>query len=99
MDEDEKLAYYLEVGAIEVVGIQDDGEFIFKINESAKDLAPELWDAHEDYVNDTLLDLYEKGLINVSYDESLEAIVEITPEGMDIVKAAGLIDINEEFNI
>ena len=99
MDEDEKLAYYLEVGAIEVVGIQDDGEFIFKINESAKDLAPELWDAHEDYVNDTLLELYEKGLINVSYDESLEAMVEITPEGMDIVKAAGLIDINEEFNI
>jgi predicted transcriptional regulator len=46
-----------------------------------------------------LVELYEKGLINVSYDESLEAIIEITPEGMDIIKASGLIDINEEFNI
>ena len=98
MDEDEKLAYYLEIGAIEVVGIEDDGEFIFKINDSAKNLAPELWDAHEDHVNSTLLELYEKGLINVSYDESLEAIIEITPEGMNVIKASGLIDISEEFN-
>ena len=98
MDEDEKLAHYLEIGAIEVVGIEDDGEFIFKINESAKDLAPELWDAHEEHINTTLLDLYEQGLINVSYNESLEAMIEVTPEGMDIIKAAGLIDISEEFN-
>jgi hypothetical protein len=99
MDEDEKLAFYLEIGAIEVMGIEDDGEFIFKITDAAKELAPELWEAHEDHVNSTLIELYEKGLINVSYDESLEAIIEITPEGMDIIKASGLIDINEEFNI
>jgi hypothetical protein len=99
MDEDEKLSFYLEIGAIEVMGIEDDGEFIFKITDAAKELAPELWEAHEDHVNSTLIELYEKGLINVSYDESLEAIIEITPEGMDIIKASGLIDINEEFNI
>ena len=99
MDEDEKLAFYLEIGAIEVMGIEDDGEFIFKITDSAKELAPELWEAHEDHVNSTLLELYEKGLINVSYDESLEAIIEITPEGMNVIKASGLIDISEEFNI
>ena len=98
MDEDEKLAHYLEIGAIEVVGIEDDGEFIFKVNESAKDLAPELWEAHEDYINDTLLELYEKGLISVSYDESLEAMIEVTPEGMEIIRSAGLINIDEEFN-
>jgi hypothetical protein len=98
MDEDEKLAFYLEIGAIEVMGIEDDGEFIFKITDSAKELAPELWEAHEDHVNSTLLELYEKGLINVSYDESLEAIIEITPEGMNVIKASGLIDISEEFN-
>ena len=98
MDEDEKLAFYLEIGAIEVMGIEDDGEFIFKITDSAKELAPELWKAHEDHVNSTLLELYEKGLINVSYDESLEAIIEITPEGMNVIKASGLIDISEEFN-
>jgi len=92
MDEDEKLAFYLEIGAIEVMGIEDDGEFIFKITDAAKELAPELWEAHEDHVNSTLIELYEKGLINVSYDESLEAIIEITPEGMDVIKAAGLIN-------
>ena len=97
MDEDEKLAFYLEIGAIEVMGIEDDGEFIFKITDAAKELAPELWEAHEDHVNSTLIELYEKGLINVSYDESLEAIIEITPEGMDVIKAAGLI--NMEYDI
>lgn len=96
MDEDEKLAYYLEVGAIELQGIDESGEFIFSINESAKELAPELWEAHSDYVNDTLLELYEKGLVNVSYDENLEAIIEITPEGMEIIKASGLISIDED---
>ena len=93
MDEDEKLAYYLEIGAIEVVGIEDDGEFIFKINDSARNLAPELWDAHEDYVNDTLLELYENGLVNVSYNENLEAIIEITPEVFDVIKKSGLVNI------
>lgn len=97
MDEDEKLAYYLEVGAIELQGIDESGEFIFSINESAKELAPELWEAHSDYVNDTLLKLYEKGLVNVSYDENLEAIIEITPEGMEIIKASGLVNIDEDF--
>jgi hypothetical protein len=97
MDEDEKLAFYLEIGAIEVMGIEDDGEFIFRITDAAKELAPELWSAHEDYVNDTLLELYERGLINVSYDESLEAMVEVTPEGMQVIKKAGLI--NLEYDI
>ena len=97
MDEDEKLAYYLEIGAIELQGIDESGEFIFKVNDSARELAPELWEAHEEYVNDTLLDLYEKGLVNVSYDENLEAMIEITAEGMQIVKDAGLISMDENF--
>jgi hypothetical protein len=98
MDEDEKLAFYLEIGAIEVIGIEDDGEFIFRITDAAKELAPELWEAHEEHINSTLIELYEKGLINVSYDESLEAIIEVTSEGMEIIRSAGLINIDEEFN-
>jgi predicted transcriptional regulator len=37
------------------------------------------------------MDLYEKGLVNVSYDEDLVATLELTEEGKEIAKQMGLI--------
>jgi hypothetical protein len=93
-DSDERLAHYLEIGAIEIAGVDDNGELIFAINESSKDLAPELWQAHMDYVDRTLLDLYESGYINIEYDENLEATISISQEGYDIAKEKGILPID-----
>lgn len=90
MDENEAIGYYVSIGALEVVGIEDDGEFTFRVTEAAKDLAPELYDAHVSYVNENILNLFERGLINITYNENLEAFIEITEEGLELVKELGL---------
>ena len=95
MDPDETLDHYIEIGAVEVAGIDEEGEFIFKVTEKAKELAPELWEAHAEHVDEVLLGLFEKGLLSVSYNEDLEAEIELTPEGKEIAKQYGLIEFEE----
>jgi DNA-binding PadR family transcriptional regulator len=91
---DDKLEYYISIGAVELAGVDETGEFIYKITEMASEVAPELWDAHEEYVDKSLMDLYEKGLVNVSYDENLEATLELTEEGKKIAKEMGIIQMD-----
>lgn len=93
-DNDERLAYYIEIGAVSVEGVDENGEIIFAISENAKELAPELWQSHIDYVDKSMLELYEAGLVEVEYDENLEATLHLTPEGHRIAKEKGLIELD-----
>jgi hypothetical protein len=91
-----KIEYYLEIGAIKFAGYDEYGEVLFEINEKVtKDLAPELWYAHEDYVEDGLLDLLERNLMRVDYDENLEATMVFTEEGYDAAKRMGIIPLED----
>ena len=93
-DADAKLAYYLEIGAVSLEGVDESGEMIFSISEDAKDLAPELWQSHIEYVDKSLMELYELGLVEVEYDENLEATFHLSPEGQIIAKEKGLIELD-----
>jgi hypothetical protein len=99
MDNEDKMEYYLSIGAIELSGMDEDGEFIFNITDKAKKLAPELWRAHEDHVNESLVNLYEKGLINVTYNDDLEAIIEMSEEGKKVAKEMGLVEMDIDIDI
>lgn len=91
-DSDEsRMAYYLEIGAIEIAGMDENGEIIFAINDNAKDIAPELWQAHMDYVDKNLIELYKAGYMKVDYDENLEAMISLSKEGYEIAKAKGIV--------
>ena len=68
------------------------GEMIFSITDKAKELAPELWNAHMKHVEESLMVLYENDLVNVEYDENLEAKISIKPEGYQMAKELGLIE-------
>ena len=92
---DERLSYYLEIGAIKVAGVDKDGDYIFEIDEDiTQALAPELWESHMRYVDESLVELYEEGLIDVEYDENLEATISLSPEGFQIAKEKGIIPID-----
>ena len=93
-DSDDKLAYYLEIGAIEIAGVDESGELIFAINESCKEIAPELWQSHMEYVDRSLIELYDQGLINIEYDENLEATISLSPEGYQIAVEKGIVPID-----
>jgi membrane protease subunit (stomatin/prohibitin family) len=99
MDNEDKMEYYLSIGAIELAGVDQEGEFIFNITNKAKRIAPELWQAHEDHVNESLVQLYEKGLINVTYNDDLEAIIEMSDEGKTLAKEMGLIEMDIDNDI
>lgn len=93
-DEDnEKLAHYLEIGVVELAGMDENGELIYAIHETAKELAPELWEAHMEYVDRELIDLYQKGYVKVDYDENLEATISLSPEGVEIAKQKGIMPV------
>jgi len=99
MDDDqdgEMLEYYLSIGVVELEGVDEDGEVIYSINESAKDLAPELWESHEKHIDMALVELYEKDLISVEYDENLEATITLTEEAKKIARQHGMIEFDGE---
>jgi len=100
MDDDnalEQIQYYIDIGAIRIAGYNEDGEAVFELNEkTTRELAPELWEAHMHYIDETLISLYKDGLLNVEYDENLEAIMHFTKEGYDIALEKGAIPINPE---
>lgn len=88
----EQMQHYIDIGAIRLAGYNDEGEAIFELNEIVtKELAPELWEAHMEYIDDTLVNLYKDGLLNVEYDENLEATLHFSKEGYDIAKEKGAI--------
>lgn len=93
----EQIQRYIEMGAIRLAGYNQNGEAIFELNEAVtKELAPELWEAHMEYVDDTLVDLYKEGLLDVEYDENLEAIMHFTEEGYEIALEKGVVPIDPE---
>jgi hypothetical protein len=91
---DERLAYYLKIGAVNFEGVDESGEIVYSISDSAKELAPELWQSHIDYVDRSLIELYEQGLVEIEYNENLEATINITQEGQKIAREKGLIEMD-----
>lgn len=90
-----QIQYYIEIGAIRLAGYNENGEAIFELNESVtKEIAPELWEAHMEYVDTTLIDLYQEGLLDIEYDENLEATMHFTKEGYSIAKEKGVIPLD-----
>lgn len=95
-NDEDRLNYYMSIGAIEVAGVDDDGEFIFEITERAQQVAPELWQAHEQHVDQSLLRMFEMGLVDVTYDENLEAHLELSEEGKKRSKEFGIIEMDRK---
>ena len=97
-----RIQHYIDIGAIRIAGFTEDGEALFELNEdTTKDLAPELWEAHEQYIDAELLDLLDNDLMQVDYDEDLNATFNFTLEGYEIAKSKGIIPIDaiEDFDL
>lgn len=89
--------YFLQIGAIEMVGVDRHGEMTFKISDKCKEVAPELWAAHQKHIDETLIMLLHKGLINVTYNENLEALIEVSEEGQKEIQAMGLFEFPDNY--
>lgn len=98
----DKIQHYLDIGAIRIAGFTEDGEAIFELNEeTTRTLAPDLWEAHEQYIDAELLELMDNDLMQVEYDEELNATFNFTLEGYEIAKRKGIVPLDniEDFDI
>jgi len=52
-------------GAIELVGINDTGEALYTFSPKLKDIMPELYNMHMNFVNSKIMTLWEKGFVEM----------------------------------
>jgi hypothetical protein len=86
----ELMEYLLSEGAAIIDGIDDDGEPVYMFDmEVLEEVMPELHQVLVDDMDQVLIDLYQKNLIEVSYDENLNAQMTISSEGREALLRAG----------
>jgi len=86
----EIMEYLLSEGAAILEGIDEDGEPVYMFDmEILEEVMPELHAVMQEDMDQVLVDLYQKGLIDVSYDEDLNAMMTISKEGKDVLLKMG----------
>ena len=83
MDENELIEELILKGALEVVGFDSDNkELLYSITEKMKEVMPEIYEDHMNFVNKGMLDLWEKGFININMFEE-DPTVTLTEKASD----------------
>ena len=83
-NEDEIIAYLEEEGAVVWEGVDKDGEAVFKFDmEKLKEIMPTLYDEILSDIDEDLMALYQKGLVELEYDEELNASFRLSEKGME----------------
>jgi hypothetical protein len=92
------MEYLVAEGAAQFDGIDEDGEPIYLFDmDILEDVMPELHAVMQEDLDKELINLYQKGLIEVSYDEDLNAIMNISEQGKIALTEAGFaIDESED---
>ena len=89
-EHDELMQYLVSEGAAIFSGMSEDGDPIYKFDmDVLEEVMPELHQALVDDMDKTMVDLYQKGLIEVSYDEELNAQISVSEEGKILLEQAG----------
>lgn len=65
----------LEEGAIELTGMSDDGEPVYRITPECASIFPEFFKTFTDQVSYAVHDLWMKNIVGVSFDDNLETLV------------------------
>jgi hypothetical protein len=79
-------------GIAELDGIDKDGDFIYKFDmQLMKELMPDFYGTWMEEIEENLISLYQKGLVEIEYDENLEAVFNISEEAKEALKDFGLV--------
>jgi hypothetical protein len=82
-NEDELIKNLILQGALEVVGVDSEtGELLYAITSKMKDVMPDMYEDHLTTVNRDLLNLWEKGYVNIDFLLA-DPIVTISEKGLD----------------
>ena len=65
-DKEQKIIDMLILsGAVEVAGMADNGEMLYNFTEKLKEVMPDLYEEHMNFVNSEMMALWEKGFLDI----------------------------------
>lgn len=81
--EDDLINNLILQGALEVAGVDsENGEFLYAVTSRMKEVMPDLYEDHLRTVNRDLLNLWEKGYVNIDLFLP-DPVVTISEKGLD----------------
>lgn len=89
--EDDKMIGWLEdQGAIVWEGLAEDGQAMFRFDlDKLQEVMPELYAEIMNDIDQDLMKLYEMGLVELEYDENLNAMFKATEAGLKLAEEMG----------
>jgi hypothetical protein len=89
-DNDKLIGYLEDEGAIIWDGLDQNGEAVFRFDlDRLKEVMPELYKEILADIDEDLMALYEEGLVDLEYDEDLNAMFKISEKGLEWAKKNG----------
>lgn len=86
-DDSQMIGWLEEQGALFWVGVGKDGEPMFRFDlDKLKQVFPPLYQEITEEIDNDLMELYQAGLVEVDYDEELNARFKLTDKGRDMLK-------------
>ena len=76
--------YLPEIGAIELAGMDENGEPIYRFTEKLQEVAPDLYKMHMSMLNSEIMALWEKGFVDMDLFEE-NPTVKLTTKAFDQV--------------
>lgn len=94
-NEDELIAFLLEVGAIELHGYDDkSNSFVYRVTPMLKQLFPDMFEEHMKIVNQLAFDLWNKGYIEMKFTSEGSPLIMLIP-GLDYESIMDKLDDSE----
>jgi hypothetical protein len=79
---DDYMEYLISVDAVTVQGYADDGQPMYKFNlDVLEHVAPDMYKVFLEDLDSELMELYKHGLVDIEYDENLNARFKISEKG------------------
>jgi hypothetical protein len=90
-NDDEIIGFLEDQKAIFWDGVAPDGQAVFRFDlDRLKEVMPELHAEIMMDIDNDLMDLYEEGMVEIEYDEDLNAMFRITEKGKKIAEELGI---------
>lgn len=90
-NDDEIIGFLEDQKAIFWDGVAEDGQAIFRFDlERLKEVMPEMYTEIMADIDSDLMALYEEGLVELEYDEELNAMFKITDKGKKWAEEMGM---------
>lgn len=88
--EEEIMEMLISAGAMELIGIDSEGGPLYVFTPKLKEIMPDLYEEHISYINQQVASLWDKGFVEVKFDDNGEFMVSITENALDEEKLSEL---------